>query len=194
MLNKNIKSYVINLDKRVDRISELKLPLEWERFSATDGQKYVDNIPKERGWRGCYDSHVRLIEKTINDDAELFIIFEDDVEVTDNFMDKLETIINNVPENWELLFLGGWNVGEKIKINDYVDLAEKVYCMHAYMFKPETAKKLLNKFKNRVYKIDVLLCELLPDINAYICNPTLAWQRPGFSNIEYKETDNTHLK
>jgi GR25 family glycosyltransferase involved in LPS biosynthesis len=109
-------------------------------------------------------------------------------------MNKLETIINNVPENWELLFLGGWNVGEKIKINDYVDLAEKVYCMHAYMFKPETAKKLLNKFKNRVYKIDVLLCELLPDINAYICNPTLAWQRPGFSNIEYKETDNTHLK
>ena len=147
MLNKKIKTYVINLDKRPDRLSDLKLPLAWERFSATDGQKYINNIPKERGWRGCYDSHTRLIKKIISENYDLYIVFEDDVDVSDDFMDKLSNIINNLPENWELLFLGGWNVGKKIKINDNVDLAKKVYCMHAYVFKPETAKKLLNKFR-----------------------------------------------
>jgi GR25 family glycosyltransferase involved in LPS biosynthesis len=189
-----IKTFVINLDKRTDRISELKLPLEWERFSATDGQQYVNAAVKERGWRGCYDSHLRLIEKINNYDSNLFIVFEDDVEVCDDFILKLNNVIDTLPNDWELLFLGGWNVGEKIKYNESVDLAKKVYCMHAYMFKKETAIKLLNKFKQREYKVDVLLAELLPEINAYICNPTLAWQRPGFSDIQYKETNNIHLK
>ena len=194
MLNKNIKSYVINLDKRVDRISELKLPLEWERFSATDGEQYQDNPQKERGWRGCHNSHTRLIEKITNDDGDLFIVFEDDVEVTDDFLLKMEKIINTLPDDWELLFLGGWNVGEKIKYNEFVDVAKKVYCMHAYMFKAEIAEKLLNKFNERVYKVDVLLAELLPHLKAYICTQTIAWQRAGFSNIENKITNNTHLR
>lgn len=194
MLNKKIKSYVINLDKRPDRLSDLKLPLEWERFSATDGEQYQDNPQKERGWRGCHNSHTRLIKKIINDDAELFIVFEDDVEVTDDFVLKMEKIINTLPYDWELLFLGGWNVDEKIKYNEFVDVAKKVYCMHAYVFKAEIAEKLLNKFNERVYKVDVLLAELLPDLKAYICNPTIAWQRAGFSNIENKITNNVHLK
>jgi GR25 family glycosyltransferase involved in LPS biosynthesis len=194
MLTKDIKIYVINLDKRVDRIEGLSIPLIWNRFSATDGQKYIDNPIKERGWRGCHDSHTRLIEKTISDNEKLFIIFEDDVELCDDFVNKLELVVNSLPDDWELLFLGGWNVGEKIKYNEFVDIANKVYCMHAYMFKKETTNKLLNKFKEREYKVDVLLAELLPNINAYICNPTIAWQKPGFSDIENKKTNNKHLK
>jgi len=195
MLNKKIKTYVINLDKRPDRLSELRIPLNWERFSATDGQKYKYTPEKERGWRGCHDSHTRLINKIIDDDnSELFMIFEDDVELCDNFIEKMENIINSLPNDWELLFLGGWNVGEKIKYNQYVNLANKVYCMHAYVFKYETAKKLLNKFNERIYKVDVLLAELLPQLNAYICEPTIAWQRAGFSNIENKITNNVHLR
>lgn len=194
MLSNNFKVYVINLDKRVDRISELKLPFNWERFSATDGEIYTNVPPKEKGWRGCHNSHTNLIEKTTKDDEDFFIIFEDDVEVSEGFIDKLNSIVESLPDDWELLFLGGWNVGEKIKYNDFVDLANKVYCMHAYMFKSTIAEKLFNKFNERVYKVDVLLAELLPELKSYICNPTIAWQRPGFSDIEKRETNNIHLK
>jgi GR25 family glycosyltransferase involved in LPS biosynthesis len=195
MLNKKIKTYVINLDKRPDRLSELNLPLEWERFSATDGEQYQNTPQKEKGWRGCHNSHTRLMEMIVNSsDADLYLIFEDDVEVCGDFIIKMEEIINSLPYDWELLFLGGWNVGDKIRYNEFVNLAKKVYCMHAYIIKPQIANKLLNKFNERIYKIDILLAELLPELNAYICNPTIAWQRPGFSNIENKETNNKHLK
>lgn len=190
----DLKTYVINLDRRPDRLNELKLPISWERFSATDGQKYTESPVKERGWRGCYDSHLRLINKLKNEESNYFLILEDDVEVCDNFIEKLERIINELPKEWELLFLGGWNVGDKTKYCEGIDIANKVYCMHAYMIKSELIDKLINKFSSRIYKVDVLLAELLPEINSYICNPTIAWQRPGFSDIENRKTNNVHLK
>lgn len=190
----DLKTYVINLDRRPDRLNELKLPISWERFSATDGQKYTESPVKERGWRGCYDSHLRLTDKLKNEESNYFLILEDDVEVCDNFIDVLKEKISKLPEDWELLFLGGWNVGDKIKYCDGIDLANKVYCTHAFLFKKETIDKLLMKYNSRVYKIDVLLAELLPELNAYICSPTIAWQRPGFSDVVNKETNNVHLK
>jgi GR25 family glycosyltransferase involved in LPS biosynthesis len=190
----NIKIYVINLDKRPDRLSDLKIPLIWERFKATDGEQYNLAPKHERGWRGCYDSHTRLMEKIVNGDDMLYLIFEDDVELCDDFNNKLFNIIQTLPEDWELLFLGGHNKGKQIAYNEFVDLADDVLCMHAFLFKHSISEKLLNKFKSRVYKVDVLLRELLPELNSYICNPTIAWQRAGFSNIENRVTNNVHLK
>ena len=189
-----VKTYVINLDRRPDRLQEIKLPITWERFSATDGRIYVDSPVKNRGWMGCYDSHVRLVEKLKNEKSDYYLIFEDDIDVCDNFIQTLEKTVNNLPEDWELLFLGGWNVGDKINHCEGIDVANKVYCMHAYMIKAEIIDKLLEKYKSRTYKIDVLLAELLPELKSYICNPTIAWQRPGFSDIENRETNNVHLK
>jgi GR25 family glycosyltransferase involved in LPS biosynthesis len=189
-----IKIYVINLDKRPDRLSSLNIPLKWERFVATDGDIFINNKPKERGWRGCYDSHVRLMEQITNSEDGLYLIFEDDVELCDNFNDRLLTLLKSLPEDWELLFLGGHNRGVKIKYNEFLNLANDVVCMHAFLFKHNISEKLLNKFKSRVYKVDVLLCELLPTLNSYICSPTIAWQKAGYSNIEYIVTNNVHLR
>ena len=193
MIN-DIKTYVINLDKRPDRLFNLNIPVKWERFEATDGEIYSNQPKHMKGWMGCHNSHTRLIEKITNENHNLFMIFEDDVELCDDFIYKLEIIINSLPKDWELLFLGGWNVGEKIQYNEFVDVAKKVYCMHAFIINKSISKKLLEKFKERVYKVDVLLAEILPEINAYICNPTIAWQRAGFSNIEHIVTDNKHLR
>ena len=190
----DLKTYVINLDRRPDRLKQLNLPILWERFSATDGQCYTNAIPKERGWMGCHDSHLRLVNKLKTEKSNYYLILEDDVEVCNNFVDNLEKIVNKLPKDWELLFLGGWNIGDKINYYEGIDIANKVYCMHAYMIKSEIIDKLINKFSSRVYKVDVLLAELLPEINSYICNPTIAWQRPGFSDIENRETNNVHLK
>ena len=189
-----LNTYVLNLDRRPDRLKQLNLPIKWERFSATDGQIYTDVIPKQRGWRGCYDSHTRLINGLKNEKSEYYLIFEDDVEVCDNFIEKLEKTVNQLPEDWELLFLGGWNVGDKINHSVGIDIANKVYCMHAYMVKSNALDKLIEKYNSRIYKVDVLLAELLPELKSYICNPTIAWQRPGFSDIENRETNNVHLR
>lgn len=189
-----LKTYVINLDKRPDRLLGINLPIRWERFVATDGELLLDEPPNKRGIFGCHDSHLRLIDKIKNEKYNYYLIFEDDVEVCDNFIDNLESVINKLPEDWELLFLGGWNVGDKKTYCDNIDIAEKVYCMHAYIFKSNIVDKLYKKYSSRKYKVDVLLAELLPELKAYICNPTIAWQKPGFSNIENKVTDNKHLR
>jgi GR25 family glycosyltransferase involved in LPS biosynthesis len=119
----NIKTHVINLDKRADRLSELNIPLKWERFVATDGEQYTSSPIRERGWRGCHNSHTRLMEKIVNSEDMLYLIFEDDVELCDNFNEKLVNIIETLPKDWELLFLGGHNKGEKVRYNEFVDFS-----------------------------------------------------------------------
>ena len=134
---KDLKTYVINLDRRSDRLNELKLPVVWERFSATDGKNLTEYPANEQGWRGCYDSHLRLVNNLKSQNFKYYLIFEDDVEVCDNFIENLQNTLNKLPNDWELLFLGGWNVGEKINYINGIDIANKVYCTHAFMFKSD---------------------------------------------------------
>jgi len=68
-----IKSFVINLDLRVDRWYIVKEELRKQgihakRFSAIEGKP---------GWKGCRDSHLVVMELCKNEDC--FLIFEDDV-------------------------------------------------------------------------------------------------------------------
>ena len=38
----NIKTYIINLERRTDRLNKLKIPFDYELFAATDGGKVFD--------------------------------------------------------------------------------------------------------------------------------------------------------
>lgn len=114
------KSYVINLERRSDRLENFKsrIPFDYKqitRFTAIDGQLFPNNCtilnnsikshPESRvksGEIGCLLSHY-YIWKEIADNHkdttsgnDLYLIFEDDVFFSSNFNDKLENTIKNV--------------------------------------------------------------------------------------------------
>lgn len=192
MLN-NIKTYVINLEKRKDRLELLNIPFKWERFNA---------IEENPGYVGCLKSHQEVIKKSIELDLDKVLIFEDDVELCENFENKFNDIIQKLPNNWDLLYLGGWNKGEIKKYDDGINIAENVFCMHAYLVNRKFIPILFeilhskdNKQTNqRDYKCDVLLSNNLNRGNCFICDPPLAWQKAGYSDIEKQITNNIHLK
>ena len=113
------KSFVINLDKRVDRYKEFceSLPFDYnivERFSATDGSLLKRNDGNV-GEIGCHISHKRLLENIFNDediqDDDLILIFEDDVFFNDTFESDFKYAIDmykkfKINDN-SVLYIGG---------------------------------------------------------------------------------------
>ena len=188
-----IKTYVINLDRRTDRLADLKIPFNWERFAAFEANP---------GYVGCLNSHRTVLKKALDSKLEIVLIFEDDVELCEDFESKFNDVMNKLPDDWDLLYLGGWNKGQIKSYAEGLNIAENVVCMHAYIvrdkFLPTAIEALHSKDGiQRVpndYKCDVLLAESLLKGKCFICSPALAWQRAGYSDIEGRATNNLHLK
>lgn len=191
----SIKSYVINLKRRVDRLQEINLPFEYEIFEATDGKVEFEDYPiKQQGFMGCWDSHRRLFTKVKEDGLDMVLVLEDDIEVCEDFNNKLNQTLSELPDDWDLLYLGGWNVGDIEKYSESLNFAKKVYTTHAFIVRKKFYDTILEGINSKKWKVDVLISDVLPLGNCFICEPPLAWQREGFSDIENRITNNTHLK
>lgn len=110
---------VITLRKRPDRGA-----IFLSRFQTLTGRapRIVygfdgDRVPIPTGWQttrgafGCCLAHVAAQMRVLSDeeysDDDPFAFFEDDAVFCDGFLDKLETVAKFVPNDWEILYLGG---------------------------------------------------------------------------------------
>jgi len=58
------------------------------------------------GMIGCAISHERLLEEAVRNKYGPFIIFEDDIQLQSNFMNRLKSAMDSLPEQWDMAFLG----------------------------------------------------------------------------------------
>lgn len=126
----NFQTYVINLNKRVDRwkkFTELDAPkfLNYQRFSAVDGKKLVPNIQLQRifegndynmrpGMVGCAMSHIKLYIELLNSSCDKFLILEDDITFVKDFKDKFNHLLTILPTDLDLCYLGHHMWPEKV--------------------------------------------------------------------------------
>lgn len=110
------KVFVVNLARRKDRLDRFykDLPLDWpfvrpERYAAIDGKE----CPGPSWWKqgggawGCYRSHVNLIERCLNENVESVLLLEDDALCIPDFTEKVTAFLNQVPNDWGMIYLGG---------------------------------------------------------------------------------------
>lgn len=149
MKNKNWrpeKTYLINMDRRVDRLNEFNetLPDPWpfpevERYRAVDGSK----VPTPPQWKngngawGCYRSHLNILEDCLMNGVSSYVVFEDDAGFCDDFTERVQEYIEHLPEDWGLAYLGGQNLktakSPPQPINDFVFRPYNVNRTHAFM-------------------------------------------------------------
>lgn len=124
------------------------------RFYGFDGGKLA--IPRE--WKtspgafGCGLAHVVLWATTLSDycsEYELdkpFFFMEDDAVFCDDFLTKLEKIAPNVPDDYDIFYLGGEHLlGGRRKpesVAPGIIRAYNVNRLHAYVVKGHAIKKL----------------------------------------------------
>ena len=212
------KLYVINLDRRRDRYDKVvtefkKINANVERVSGIDGRTLPNaeklNI-KQRACFGLTSTHYKIIKEAQLKGFENILIFEDDVMFVDDLNQKFNEKIEFLPEDWDLLYLGGNHIlgndgfelitGDKDfkvtkenykSLNYELSRTPNTWCAHAIAINSKFYDKVLSQIeKDPLDCIDVAFYHLQQGgCNTYTFLPSLAVQGASFSDIEHINVD-----
>jgi hypothetical protein len=181
-----MKIYCINLDDRpekFDQVSEEIKKLDFDllfRFSATKGNP---------GFEGCRISHLRLLEEVKD---SIFMVIEDDFKLcVDNGKELLYQAINELPDNWDMLYLGATLNEPLDRYSPHLFRLNNAWTTHAMIFNNQNGVIdyiLQNNGGGR--KIDVFYAlEVQKRFNCFITYPMIATQRSGYSDVINRPVD-----
>jgi GR25 family glycosyltransferase involved in LPS biosynthesis len=168
------KIMYINLERRPDRKTNIEKQLDKinnnivvERINAIDAKKLdINNLSNKlvtkagidsaldknkglytiltKGAIGCALSHKKVWEKVLYGDDNYVLILEDDIRFHKDYNNKLQAIINKVP-NYDILFLGTHGYTQN-KATKYFDIPKIIYGLFGYIINKKAAQILLQVF------------------------------------------------
>lgn len=189
------KAYCINLAHREDRWARVSEQFEKnniavERFEAFNGNEFNDFPLIRRGEAGCLKSHLDVMSDALSNDYDCIAVFEDDVFFVDNFENLFDYIYDQVPDDWQFLYLGcNSYTGTFQYVSNNVKKIQKTYSAHAFMIKSIAMELVLNTAILGEKPIDVYYGDVQEMVPAYATIPTLAGQTPDFSDINNEYVD-----
>lgn len=170
----------------------------YKRFSAVDGYKVnprllpdglltenaVEDILMDtvtawglsltQGGLGILLSYLRLFEKIIelNESA---IIIEDDITINSNFDSELTKILNELPDDFDLCYLGygGQNIDCKNYSESLLIPTGIITCTPSLIFSPKGAKKLIKILNGVDNQIDTSIYLRLNQLNSFVAKNKL---------------------
>ncbi|QEL16560.1 glycosyltransferase family 25 protein [Limnoglobus roseus] len=191
--------YLINLDRRPDRLKEAtdelnKVEFPFHRIQAVDGNavKVPLNFIHGKGAFGCRESHVKALDHALANNKTDITIFEDDILFKDNFLTDYDQFLDDVePFDWQCLFLGGQHMGglgipRPIQVATNVVKCVNVHRTHAIRVRGEFIKTLRDIYANSLRHIDHTFGKWQSnnqDAKIYAPDNWLVGQRGGFSDI-----------
>jgi len=191
----DIKIFVINLNKREDRLEEISKMLEgynWERIEAVETAK---------GYIGCVLSHIKCLKKAIIDDLPEVIIMEDD----HRFMNEKE--FKYPPQGHvmacDVCLLTGKSIKGEFIDENFMKIQSArhtdCYLVKRHYYKTmikcfyESLLKLLNNYKHQYY-IDVYWDKYMR-IDNFIClRKLIGYQKEDYSDIQNMEIKRIKIK
>jgi len=142
------------------------------------------------GMAGLNLTHQNLIKEAKEKKIESIIIFEDDVSFIDNFESKFFDLSQNIPKDWDMIYLGGHNeTGLGDKICDGLYRCKWTLCAHAVIIHSRMYDRILDTIDVFGNFIDVVLADMHSSCKAYVFSPFLATQSPSHSDIQYAYQD-----
>lgn len=203
-----LKKFVINLDKRPDRLEHFKNEMNWinwefEKFSGVDTSSYI----------GCALSHKTLAEKCLNLDGEYFMFLEDDI----FFMPYAKEQIAKCEEELIDIEFDFFHLGPSLHrpVNNFtknimditnlppkdVDRHREVFGTSGFILNKKTCEYILNwdtnKYINNSHKqlpIDEFLAKAVyPNVKAFASSLPIITQTNNFSDVGNTFYNNHYL-
>jgi len=116
MINKYFdNTYLINLDRRTDRLERANLlkdkyDFEFERFQAIDGLLFEggfennDNLRYNKFASALNKTVIKILEDAIDKKYSSILICEDDIEFNPDYLEIIKKGNIKFPENWDLFY------------------------------------------------------------------------------------------
>ena len=183
------KIYCINLKHRKDR----KASIQKQATKYDLDIEFFDAIKHKTGWKGCFKSQLNVIKNAKKNNYSKILILEDDIK----FSEKPDIDITTLPEDWELLYLGG-NI-QKLLEEDVSIIKNKKWikmcclCCQSYIINSSVYDEIIESLETYDKEIDVYFEKVFhPKGTSYMLNPRITTQLPSYSDIE-KVVKDYHL-
>jgi len=177
---------------------------EWQKTNSMEGfttrQKLEAQLPFGR--KGCATSMTNVVKEAKRRGYKQILVFEDDVEFLDNFNEKVETYLNELPDDWGFLFLAGGRLAahqqkgkwsERYSLHSY--RIEFIHALGAWGIQEQLYDEFIKwgeKAANEYKHIDEFLCSSVSKFHKkhhpFMCNETLCGQAACQSDIGTRET------
>jgi GR25 family glycosyltransferase involved in LPS biosynthesis len=202
----DIEFNCINLPTRVDRQNWVnshlkKFNIQFKYFEALTEKNNNENLTflphTKLGNIGCALSHYNLIKNHNND--KILGIFEDDVLLCDDFIERFSYIEKNFNLDWDIFFLSSfyhlnndknrWHESGDFEFTDikYIHKVYGSFCTHAYLVNPKSKNKIIKLIEENSYKsyaIDHLYILIQPELKCFSFTPGMANQIVSVSDID----------
>ena len=187
----------INLDKRSDRWSKMRSRFsengldEVVRFPALDGSSL--SIPASwqsfPGAYGCLQSHLGVVEQARENAWPSVLIFEDDVVLAPEINKIFDRYIDQVPADWDMIFLGAIHGPPLIKVASNVVRVTHSLSTFAYALKHTIYDEFIEQTRKATSVLDENTRALQQDFNCYCFKPNVAWVEEDFSDVREERSN-----
>ena len=161
---------------------------EWEKAVAEfarvglSAQKF-DALPDIGPHQSFNRSTRQILIQFFESDSESLLFLEDDCLFKD--IVHLDKAMSELPADWDIVYLGA-NIQDEnpVRISEHVFRIRSAWTTHCIGYRRKAIPYILENqpgFSEQMY--DNWLSGQLPNLNAYVINPMIAWQRPRMSKI-----------
>lgn len=197
------KTYLINLDRRTDRLEEVnklteKFDFEFTRVSAVDGNDLVEGengVPvftdeqKEfmRFNKNSYALNltmINILKEAIKKKYKTILVCEDDLRFKDNYFDIFGELKLSFPSNWDLFYFGCTHLVKYRHWTNTIGLVREANSCHCFAINSTIFQKLLTELEKNDRPLDLILRQNIQNRqNSFCVYPNLAYQESGISDI-----------
>lgn len=197
------KTYLINLDRRSDRLDEVnklteQFDFEFTRVSAIDGETLVEGesgvpvfteVQKDflRFNKNSYALNltvINILKEAIKKKYKSILICEDDLRFKENYFDVFSTLKINMPFTYDLFYFGCTHLVPFKYYNNVVGIVREANACHCFAINSTVFQKLLTELEKNEKPLDMVLREVIQRRgNSFCLVPNLAYQESGISDI-----------
>lgn len=194
------KVYCINLDRRPDRWQEVcKEFLKWgigdsiQRYAGIDGSTLPAHHTVSPGALGLIMTLYNIVIEAKSMGYKNILVLEDDVYFRETLL-QLDDYMAEVPDGWNLLYLGGHHIQRPEKISSRVGRGVQIFTTHSFAISSNLYDRILSDLSdiNRIgLQLDLYFSELQKKVSTFCFIPSMTGQSSSFSDIEGRYTDYT---
>ena len=168
---------VFGLEEREDRWARCK------KILHDNGIKKITRFANKKG-DDLYKTQTEDFLRVLQLKKGNIVFFEDDFELTDGWKDVFMKAWNDLPENWDLLYLGANLTKKPKRITENLVKIRGAWCFHAVVIHPMFAQWALKHY-NLAYKQvwDEWLRNQAEGRNFYMTYPMISYQRESYSDF-----------
>lgn len=166
------------------------------RFAALDGDKIKlpANWVHTPGAFGCLLSHLQVVREAQRLGVPSVLIFEDDVVFDEQLEKKFSVYIDQLPQDWDMLFFGALHKDEPVRVADNIARITQAYSTYAYVLRDTTFADFIELNRASELELDNNSQILQRRFNCYCFMPHLAWVETDHSDAQQRLVDHWYLR